>query len=224
MKKITAVQVEQEKEVKSLSQKGIWRFGSLFFSIAYALLYGNAVEASFRFMVVLFRSFIKDEIFEIAVEIANVRLICLAVSVLVFLYLATGNFVGLGNVKFECQLILLCGSALLLYLDENSSVLKEIAMVLIFIIFYDVMSMGRGKSKAIFSWPMCTEQATRPYSAFVTFMMFAVLIILMAICSAIEMLGIRVISIFAVLFKMTILEQFSELYDRSYDAVYHHVI
>ncbi len=220
MKKITAVQVEQEKEVKSLSQKGIWRFGSLFFSIAYALLYGNAVEASFRFMVVLFRSFIKNEIFEIAVEIANVRLICLAVSVLVFLYLATGNFVGLGNVKFECQLILLCGSALLLYLDENSSVLKEIAMVLIFIIFYDVMSMGREKSKAIFSWPMCTQQATRPYSNKVTAKLFWKLICCLIMGLCLKSLNLKLLLLVYNFGVMQIMKQVLSLYDQMYDETY----
>lgn len=220
MKKITAVQVEQEKEVKSLSQKGIWRFGSLFFSIAYALLYGNAVEASFRFIAVLFRSFIKDEIFEMVVEIANVRLICLAVSVLVFLYLATGNFVGLGNEKFECQLILFCGSALLLYLDENSSVLKEIAMVLIFIIFYDVLSMGRGKSKAIFSWPMCTQQATRPYSNKATAKLFWKLICCLIMGLCLKSLNLKLLLLVYNFGVMQIMKQVLSLYDQMYDETY----
>lgn len=209
---------------KCFVKNGLWALGSLAFCIYYSTQFGRLFEICFDLAFQLYGFFLKGTTFMPIIEAIRWSPYRISGTIIAMLYLSVWHSedIKVGNRK---ALILTTVLAIGITLFKTDSLVGKIYLLAVILhIVLELRKIGLGKAMAIFSWPVCPKQATRPYSAFVTFMMFAVLIILMAICSAIEMLGIRVISIFAVLFKMTILEQFSELYDRSYDAVYHHVI
>lgn len=205
-------------------QSNLWALGSLIFCLYYSVQFGKLFEICFDMVFGLAGVVLKNTAFVEIIEAVRWSPYCISGTIVSMLYLSVWHSedIKTGNRK---ALILTTILAIGITLFKSGAIIGKVYFVVIMLhMFIELRKIGVGTAMAIFRWPICPKKATRPYSAFVIMLMFGVLIFIMAVCSGIEALGIKVFSIFAILFKMAILEQFSELYDRSYDAVFYHKI
>lgn len=223
MKRLENREVEISSYKEYRAKIGVWGMASfihcLMFSIQEGFLFTYVFKVIFGTIRFLLEKFLNGskmifvlQVFEEAPYIIYGTLMCLLC-------------LHLGRSKLKSKRGILSWIVILSFahqamVSSKLNIFVVFYMICIIITIFYLLRLRAFKKTFLFDWPLCKCKPKYKFNGFVLFVTILITIVICGVISIPEKIGISLLSIIAVLFKMEYLENFTEYYDLTYEKIF----